>query len=184
MRKKSPAGFGLIELLVTLLVVAILLVTGQPMMTTILEVRRVSGAAEAVQSTLHFARSEGVKQMAPMVVTYSMDGTDNWRVGIRDRSTCDTAVADPVEEDACSIPEGGERVLKLFGSAEFPGVIARSSRAATRFDPARGTALGTNVTVRLRSASGKEVRVIVSNIGRVRSCSPDGDGKVPGYAAC
>lgn len=184
MSRKCTSGFSLVELLAALVVIGILLGMGQPLMATMLESRRVSGAAEAVQSALHFARSEGIKQMVPMVVTYSMDGTDVWRVGIRDHAPCDTAVADPAHNAACSIPQGGERVLKVFGSGEFPGVIAGASRSATRFNPIRGTALGTNATITLKAAGGKEVRVIVSNIGRVRSCSPGGNGKVPGYVTC
>lgn len=178
------SGFSLIELLVTLTVLAVLVGVGQPMITTTLEMRRVSGAAEAVQTTLQFARSEGIKQMRPMVVTYAMDDTDRWRVGIRDSGSCDTAVVDPEAEAACSIPEGGARILKVFDSIAFPGVIADASRSLTRFDPARGTAMGTNATVWLRSPGGKEVRVIVSNMGRVRMCSPAGDASVPGYANC
>ncbi len=184
MQRKRTSGFSLVELLITLAVIGVLLGAGQPLMAMMLESRRVSGAAEAVQSALHFARSEGIKQMVPMVVTYSMNNTGAWRVGIRDRTTCDTTVADPEDEIACSIPQADERVLKVFEAAEFPGVIARATRGSTRFNPVRGTALGTNATVTLRSAGGKEVRVIVSNIGRVRSCSPSGDGKVLGYPAC
>ena len=75
-------------------------------------------------------------------------------------------------------------LLKVFDSVAFPGVIAAASRPLTRFDPARGTAMGTNATVRLRSPSGREVRVIASNIGRVRVCSPAGDASVPGYPIC
>lgn len=180
--ERTPArGTTLIEVLVALTVLAVLVSTALPNLVEVVDRRRLGGAAETLQTTLQLARSEGIKQMRPMVVTYRMDGSANWKVGMRDGSECDPDLADPDDSDACSIPVGAERVLKTWDSGQFPAILASANRPFTRFDPVRATAMGSNVTVTFSSEAGEEVRVIVGNIGRIRSCSPVG---VPGYAPC
>lgn len=185
MLAKRSSGLSLIELLVAMSVIAILATAGQAFAVSLVDVRRVSGAADAIRSQLQLARSEAIKQMRIMTITYSMADTSDWRMGTRDGDAeCDTALSDPAQADSCSIPQGADRVLTVLTSAQFPGVAAHANRSATRFNPLRGTSAGSNLTIRLTSAGGKEVRVIVSNLGRVRTCSPLGAAKVGGYVAC
>lgn len=184
MNRSGMQGLSLIELMITVAVLSIALGTAQAHFTNIIEARRVSGAADALQTALNFARSESIKQMMPMVVTYSMNATTTWSAGIRDNTACAPNLQDPTHANACSIPNGADRVLKVFGHDQFPGITARSNRPFTRFEPMRATATGTNATVSFSSSMGKEVRVIVGNIGRVRTCSPSGTAKVSGYAPC
>lgn len=172
------------ELLVTLAVLAIVISSAQPMLTDMLESRRVAGAAEAVRSHLQLARSEAIKQTTAMTVTHAASGTTDWRFGIRPHQSCDPALADPTAVDACAIPVGTEWALAVISSANFPKISAHASRSATRFDPIRGMAMGSNVTLTLSSPGGKEARVIVSNTGRIRTCSPVGGAHVPGFAQC
>ena len=51
--------------------------------------------------------------------------------------------------------------------------------ASTHFDPIRGVA--DNGSVTFRSGAGREIKVLVSALGRVRLCSPAGASHVPGY---
>lgn len=177
-------GFTLFEMLVTVSVIGILVATAAPSLAALLENRRAAGAAESVMAFLHLARSESIKQMRPMVVSYATAGTINWRIGMRDGASCDPTLNDPVAEDACSIAEGTERVMRVISADGFRDVAISASRDFTRFEPVRATAAGSNVTLRITTRSGREVRVIVANSGRIRSCSPTDDRHLPGYPAC
>lgn len=177
-------GFTLVEMIVTISVIGLLVATAAPSLATLLESRRAAGAAESIMTFLHLARSESIKQMRPMVVSYAAIDTTNWRIGMRDGGSCDPALSDPLEEDACSIAEGVERVMRVVSADGFRDVAVSASRPFTRFEPVRATAAGSNVTLRVTTPSGREVRVIVANSGRIRSCSPADHRRLPGYPAC
>jgi type IV fimbrial biogenesis protein FimT len=184
MARIRPRGFTLTEMLIVVMTLGILTATALPTMQTLIESKQVAGAADALQTVLEFARSESVKQMRPMVVTYATNGTTNWHAGIRDTETCDPTILEVTDPEACSIPVGDERIRKVIDHSAFPSVTARANREFTRFEPVRATAAGSNVTVAFSSSLGKEVRVIVAPIGRIRSCSPDGVAHVSGFATC
>jgi len=178
-------GLTLVELLVTIAVAAILYSIAPPLLAGFLEVSRISGAADLIVTQLQYARTEAVQQSTPMLVTYSMEDAVNWRMGIHDRTQCDTSLSDSAQPGACTIPYSGGRALTVLDGAQFHGITASANRDATRFDPISGTTLGTNVTISLRSPGGKEIKVIVSNVGRIRTCSPKtGVAKVTGHPPC
>jgi len=177
-------GFTLTEMLVAVSTLGVLAAAAQPSVQAILDSRRLAGAADALSTTLEFARYESIKQMRPMVVSYVMSGTSTWQAGLRDTDECNPAITDPNDPEACSVPVGEERVRKVVDHGTYPSVSARANRPFTRFEPLRATAVGTNVTVTFSTASGKEVRVIVAPIGRIRSCSPDGPSHVIGFPEC
>lgn len=178
-------GLTLVELLVTMTVAAILYSIAPPLLAGFLEASRISGAADLIVAQLQYARTEAIQQSAPMLVTYSMKNTVNWRMGIHDETQCDPSLSDPTQPEACTIPSSGSRALTVLDGTQFHGITASANRSATRFDPISGTTLGTNVTISLRSPGGKEIKVIVSNVGRVRTCSPTTSAaKVAGYPPC
>lgn len=184
MPSASTNGYTLVEAVVTIAILLILIATAAPSVATQLESRRASGAAEAIQTLLYLARSESIKQMRPMVVSYAANGVSTWSIGVRNDTTCDPGLSDPDEEDACSIQESSARVLKAVTATNFRDVSVTTSRDFTRFEPNRATAAGSNVTIRVSTASGREVHVIVANSGRIRSCSPADHRQLPGYPAC
>ena len=71
-------GFTLLELLVTLAVVAIVTAIAAPSFNDVIERQRVRSAADTLRSTIDLARSEAVKRNA--VVSVSRIG-DNWNKG-------------------------------------------------------------------------------------------------------
>lgn len=184
MNRRHIRGVTLIELLVVTAVLAILLTSVSGAYAALIEKRRLEGAAEAVRSHLQLARSEAIRQMKPMTVTHPDADDPLWRIGLHDDGPCTTALADPALPGACTIFRDTSRVLAVLDGAQYPGVQASASRPTTRFNALNGTSFGTNATVRLRSRSGHELRVIVANVGRVRTCSPAGSAHVAGYAAC
>lgn len=71
--KRSARGFTLIELMVTLAVLAILATVGIPAFQQLAAENRVSSQANATQAALQFARSEALKRRCDVVVRQEED---------------------------------------------------------------------------------------------------------------
>ncbi len=184
MIRNNPYGLTSIELLIVLTVIGVLLTLVPNSYAALVEKRRLEAAAEAVRVHLYLARSEAIRQMRAVTVTHPVGTAATWRLGLSDEGVCDTALMAVEAEGACSLRIDGVRVLQVLHGAEFPGVSATASRVSTRFDPLNGTTFGSNATVRLISGSGRELRIVISNIGRIRTCSPSGTAHVSGFSTC
>lgn len=75
---RTVAGFTLIELMVTLAVVAITLAIGVPSFQSIVSDNRLSGAANGLIGAMNIARSEAIKRGRSVAITPT--GTD-WNEG-------------------------------------------------------------------------------------------------------
>ena len=69
-------GFTAIELMVTIAVLAVLMALAAPSFNSILERWRVRQAADGLQSTLYFARSEAIKRGGKVVIQNIANNTD------------------------------------------------------------------------------------------------------------
>jgi type IV fimbrial biogenesis protein FimT len=184
------AGFTLIELMVTVAVVAILAAVAVPAMQDFFDRRRVMSAAEQIYSHLQQARAESLARSALMYVPFSAGAT--WQYGISEVADCDLAVTDRTDPTACVIVvdngdgafnAGDDNVLMRFTNNDFQGVslgIAGFPAGSNQiiFSNLRGTA--TTGSIRLQSAQGRRLQVQVAALGQVRICSPD--GQVGGYS--
>lgn len=184
MNCKNSNGLTLLELLIVMSVVGVLLSMVPNGYAALTEKRRLEAAAEAVRSHLYLARSEAIRQMRAVTVTHPVGTAAAWQLGLNDEGVCDTALMAVDAEGACSLRIDGVRALQVLHGAEYPGVSATASRVSTRFDPLNGTTFGSNATVRLTSGSGRELRIVISNVGRIRTCSPGGAAHVSGFSTC
>jgi len=179
---RSRSGFTLIELMVTLAVVAVIAVAAAPSMQAFLDKNRLVGAAEAIYTQIQSARSEAVKQSAAMVVAVT-PGTA-WCAGFSRGALCNcTAALGTV--GACSILEDGQnRALKVVRSATFQGVtMVAGAPPQITFDAVRGTVpIAEAGSILLQSGLGRQMQIQVNALGRVRLCSPA--GSVGGYPPC
>lgn len=81
MRRKTASGFTLLELLITIAVVAVLAAIAVPSFQNMIATQRMRSAANDLVSTLNFARSEAVKRNTTVTVTPAAGGWgDGWTV--------------------------------------------------------------------------------------------------------
>jgi len=85
---KKHSGFTLIELMITLAIVAILLTVGVPSLKTFMQKNRLIASTNELLSALHVARSEAIKLNKRVTVCESSNGTSctnpgtgDWRDG-------------------------------------------------------------------------------------------------------
>lgn len=187
MQKFIHTGFTLIELVVTLTVVAILATVAAPSMTDLLDRHRLVGASEGVLSLLRQARSEAIKQGATMEFVIS---TANQCVGFsrKGASACDCTL-DAGSASACTIlGDGSNSVLKTLSITNFTGItLGLTSGAPTsiNIDGVRGTTdtSETNI-VSLSSTQNKELDILINALGRTRMCWPSAKPNINGYKSC
>lgn len=160
---KRSSGFSLIELMVTLVVLAILLGIAAPNFTDLVRNNRSQAAANELVSALNLARAEAIKRgsrvsMCPSTNGTSCSGTawqNGWIVFV-DTAASDLANAATVGtilSRRTALPEGATAT----GTATF---IRYSSQG---FAPVRS-----NLTVQVNSCTGINARVIsLSASGRI-----------------
>lgn len=188
MEDRAQSGFTLVELMVTLAVLAILVTTAVPALTDLLDSQRLRATAQRIATDLRYARAEAVKRHADIPIGVSFAPGRDWCYGISQQLPCDCRERDRRSAAACLLDLAHERQLHTTSPdtrAQIEVLDARFSDAqTTRFDPLRGTAQAG--TVSLRSARGKRLDVRVSTLGRVRICAPaaEGGASPAGYAPC
>lgn len=177
--RTSQPGVTLIELMITLFIMAVLLTFALPAFTELLAESRLKAATSALYLKLYQARSEAIKRNQRMRVTFMVsDGGATWCYGMKTDAACDCTVA-----GSCQI-DGAE---KTVNSTEFPGVGIDLHISAPgdhfTFENIRWITAGTFGHVRFNMADGGQTRIIVSRMGRVRLCSPAGSGNIAGYSS-
>lgn len=198
--RAANKGFTLLELLIAMAVMAIIVSLSVPGMSTFYANQRLMGAAEQVYGHLQQARSEAVARNVTTYVNFAVDGTTSWEYGVSSaNSLCDLTVTSATTANACviSVDDGdgtldpgdgsvdtGDLVLMRFTDTDYPNVtmnIASFSSGNTQFvfDPLRGTSTSGQVDL---SSNGNSLRVTVSLLGRVATCTPD--GTMPNFLNC
>lgn len=156
MRQKQN-GFTLMELMIVIVIVAILAALALPSFKSVLEGRRLVGAAENLFSDLQYARSEAVKRNE--VIRFQVTTGASWCFGVDD----DDGVACDCNASACEI----DGLLKNVVSSSYTG-IQMTTGGVVEFDPRQGlpdTAQTFTFTIQ---SSGITKSVNVNSIGRVQ----------------
>lgn len=153
---KHQAGFTLVELMITLAVLAILLGLAMPAVNDFAIKQRVSSQASDVMLSLAFARSEAVKRNQDIRViprTGTASGwSDGWCVGPTTMSSCDHA-------DVVRVFLGAKGVrITSSGVATPPILIFRRDGTTTQSNAALA------VTSPNLKANGESARCIKLNL--------------------
>jgi type IV fimbrial biogenesis protein FimT len=171
--QRRSGGFTLVELIITVVVLAVFASLAAPSFAQFIDNRRLAGAAESVKTGLNLARGEAMKRSANVSMVVTLDGA-NWTVGVE------------AEDDACS--DETEACLMLVEGTRFPGVTIDpgtlvDGAAVEDFEPVRGLAGGR--VYELTSARNRILEVRLNALGHARVCMPAGQtGSTMGYGIC
>lgn len=191
---KRDRGFTLIEMMVTIAVLAIIIAVAVPSFSAFLEKARLRGAADALSSQFASARVEAVR--TDRTVSLLVKGEDGeWCTGARQfveagvvgisnargSATCDCSTA-PAE---CVV--AGNR--SVVDSEAYPGVLLDDSDGIeAAFDQKTGALVDlTTKTLKLRSENHPGrfgLDVVTTPLGHARTCIPDGFASFGGFEPC
>ena len=99
--KLGAQGFTLVEMMVTLVVVAVLLAMVMPNLAAFGANSRLTAAAEPVYSHIELARSEAVARSVPVFLNFGDTGDAEWTYGMSVNADCAVAEIIPTGTDAC-----------------------------------------------------------------------------------
>ena len=183
---RSTHGLTLVELAITLAIVAVLAAMAAPGFAQLIARQRLVGAAVQLASDVQFVRNESVLRNAALRLSfYASPSGSCYLVHSGARSACScgdsTGAAGTAALATCA---GDAEPIKTVSIAAASGLSVQANVASIRFDPLHGTGTPTG-TLRVVSARAGSIHHVVNLLGRVRSCSPADSGPVvPGYPAC
>ena len=183
-------GFTLIELMITVVIIAVAVALAVPSFDRVRQKRQTTSAAEQVAAFISNAQSEAVKRNEEVTVSITRTNNTTWCLGaIVGTTACDCTETVTTETDYCDI----EDVAQILNSTEWPLAQVTASGVSAdnvfTFDPVRGIMLtadlGNDHFLTVVSESGDySLQVDVAATGRLRVCNPDSSKKVAGYDSC
>ena len=189
--RSSQRGLTLIELMVTIAVLAILLALAVPAFSDFFEKARLRGAADDLESFVNAQRLNAVRSDRDINLTLRGAGS-NWCVGAR--AAADPALGAQVPpatacdciDDATECTVGGQQAV-LSSAASGSSTTIDAADIAVVIDSQRGTltnfANAGNVV--LTSSSGRfQLRVDVQPLGQARTCVTAASEPMSGYSPC
>ena len=182
--RRAVRGFSLIELMVTIAVVAVLLAVATPSFRDWMNNSRIRSASESIQNGLRVARNEAAQRGTWVRFELSSASAASWQVcqitsGTGTCSDTGTNAAIPIEQRG-----GTEALVKLTGSTTAASQTTTTTTltggipGGITFDPlARPFATGTTPLKRIDVAgandAGRRLVILISPGGMVRLCDPD-----------
>jgi type IV fimbrial biogenesis protein FimT len=186
MRRRGQRGFSLIELVISVTIVALLLLVAVPALQSWVSDARVRTAAESFQNAVRLAQAEAVKRSRTAVVMLT-DGTPSidakpaqngtrWVVRLLERSTTDT------EESSLFVRGGGEassgdvtvsgQALVCFNAFGQQTTLSSSATGLGTACSAPDDSEDTTDFSFSRSGS-RTLKVLISLGGKVRLCDAE-----------
>ena len=190
-RPGAAKGFSIIELMISLLLIAIGAALALPSYQNMMEKRQLSRGAEQLLAFVNSAQSRSIQWNERLNVSWKRTGDTEWCVGANLGDTiCDCTVTDTNNATYCDINNAtwifddeiaGDLVLLKSVSGDAGGDGAFS------FDPDRGLFINMNdsLAIELHSRSQNyQLQLTVNNAGQASLCSKDAEHQIPAYEVC
>jgi type IV fimbrial biogenesis protein FimT len=180
-------GFTLVEIMMSLALMAIGIALAIPSYRDMVEKRQVTNGAEQLSSFINTAQGVAMKTNRVVTISYTRSGHEEWCIGaISGETACDCGETDTAETDYCQIA-AQPFVLNNGHTRDIELMHAMTGDGAYAFDPVRGLFLDLDdsLTLELHSTSRDfKLDLMVNSTGRVILCSKDSAHSVPGYQTC
>ena len=161
---RRMAGLTLVELMITIAIVAILAMTAGPSFSSFSARSKLRGVAEEAYADLQFARSESAQKNRAVRVEFSATGYQVWLMSVTDPAVKDSSL----------------KIVDWNGSGNS---ASSGASMVVTYNPVRANALvsGGPLVVANSRIDGT-IRVTVGTTGRGQLCSPG--GSVSGIPSC
>jgi type IV fimbrial biogenesis protein FimT len=188
---KRMIGFTLIELMVTIAVVAIMLALAAPSFADFIDKSRLKGAANGVVDLINSARAESVKQSRD--ISISLGGTTTaWCAGANAAAEPTTAGDAVPAVCGCTCTTASSCIVNgeeaVFGTAKNDGVeLMAAPSGSFVFDSHLGAVDGLGETTFTMTSPRKkfDLQLTVTPLGQVNLCVPSSsDLPITGYPSC
>ena len=180
-------GFTMVELLISLTLLAIGAALSIPSYVEMVEKRQLTHGAEQIMAFVNSAQGEAVKMNQIVTVSYARAAADDWCVGATSGvAACDCMETVVTESDYCAI-KSAPRIINNTDAGNTNLVTGMTGDGAYSFDPIRGifTDLDDSLVLAMSSDSGSyQLDLVVTNTGQAILCSQDDSHRVPGYKVC
>jgi type IV fimbrial biogenesis protein FimT len=173
---RRERGVTLTECCVSIAIAAVMVMVALPAFSDILKKRHLEGRASELSADLQLLRTEAVARNVVTRITVSSDlRGDCYVLHTGDAGECQCNGETPATCDA-----GAHAIKSVFFPAAGPVRLA-TEEPSTGIAPVRGNAISMN-TFTLTDEQGREVRHVISTLGRVRSCATS--PSLSRYAPC
>lgn len=169
MPSRAQRGVSLVEAAAVFAIVSILAASAAPGYLTFLDKRRVEGLASEIATDLQLTRSEAAARNQNLKISFGRTPTGR---------SCYVLHTAPSESCACADDGpaacyGGALEIKTVRAPADGRTSFNANVAGMVYESNRGTTTPGG-SIDITDASGNALRHVVSMLGRVRTCSPDG----------
>jgi type IV fimbrial biogenesis protein FimT len=169
MNRFKTTGFTLIEAMVVIAIIGILMAIAFPSYQRMIERNKLKQVAESLKSDMQLARTEAIKRSKDVVLSRHTGTSGSWCYGLTEQSSCDCTTVNDCE-------------IKQISGGNFSSIVnMASANNNSTFGFRRGTIDAGNITF---STTNYQARVVFSNTGRIKTCTPSGATGIIGYPAC
>lgn len=181
---RQPVGLTLVELLISMSIVAILVAVAAPSMYSFIMRKRVQGAADELLGDLRFARSVQTRDNRETAVMFGKTDTETCYTVYQptSRLICD-CTATPVCDSRGNATAVELKTVRIPSSSHLSVAPSTGTAAELRWTTVTGLAKdGVTLSIEIKGSSGGEVRLTTSETGRAQICSVSGHNAA--YPAC
>lgn len=166
MHKQTQTGFTLVEIMITMSITSVIAGIAVPSYQNMIERHYLKQVLEGLKADMQWARTETIKQNKNIVLSRSAGNLGAWCYGLAiktsSKSNCDCNITDLSSSGYCDLK-------RITGDLYKKTTLELAYTQSNSFDSRRGTINAGGVTF---STSNYVARVVFSDLGRVRICTP------------
>jgi type IV fimbrial biogenesis protein FimT len=175
-RRMRQLGATLVECSIAAAITAVSVGIAVPSLAPLADRKRLEGAAAQLETDIQYARSLAVSSGVPLRISFNSEPAPSCYVV--HTGTANACSCNALGETVCG---AGVTPLRTVAFEPSVGVAVRSNSNSIRLDPTIGIVTPT-ATMKVTDRRGDTLKVVVSILGRVRSCAATPG--LQGYPQC